>query len=73
MLPGFDTNVKVRLLQQLAERAEIVLCIYAGDIECRKVGADFGITYDADALKLIDDRFASAMMPRMYSAARRAF
>jgi uncharacterized protein (UPF0371 family) len=55
VLPGFDPNVKVRLLQQLAERAEIVLCIYAGDIERRKVRADFGITYDADALKLIDD------------------
>jgi uncharacterized protein (UPF0371 family) len=55
VLPGFDPNVKVRLLQQLADRAEIVLCIYAGDIERRKVRADFGITYDADALKLIDD------------------
>jgi len=30
VLPGFDPNVKVRLLQQLADRAEIVLCIYAG-------------------------------------------
>ena len=55
VLPGFDPNAKVRLLQQLEERAEIVLCIYAGDIERRKVRADFGITYDADALKLIDD------------------
>jgi uncharacterized protein (UPF0371 family) len=55
VLPGFDPNVKARLLQQLEERAEIVLCIYAGDIERRKVRADFGITYDADALKLIDD------------------
>jgi len=31
------------------------LCIYAGDIERKKIRADFGITYDADALKLIDD------------------
>src|SRR5512137_1496025 len=55
VLPGFDPNVKVRLLQQLRERAEILLCIYAGDIERKKVRADFGITYDSDALKLIDD------------------
>jgi uncharacterized protein (UPF0371 family) len=55
VLPGFDPNVKVRLLQQLKDRAEIVLCIYAGDIERKKVRADFGITYDADARKLIDD------------------
>jgi len=55
VLPGFDPNVKVRLLQQLQDRAEILLCIYAGDIERKKVRADFGITYDASALKLIDD------------------
>ncbi len=55
VLPGFDPNVKMRLLQQLNDRAEVVLCIYAGDIEKKKLRADFGITYDADALKLIDD------------------
>jgi uncharacterized protein (UPF0371 family) len=55
VLPGFDPNVKMRLLQQLKDRAEIILCIYAGDIERKKVRADFGITYDSDALKLIDD------------------
>ncbi|NQT95880.1 MAG: DUF1846 domain-containing protein [Candidatus Omnitrophica bacterium] len=55
VLPGFDPNVKMRLLQQLKSKADIILCIYSGDIERRKVRADFGITYDADALKLIDD------------------
>ncbi len=55
VLPGFDPNVKMRLFQQLKERADILLCIYAGDIERKKVRADFGITYDVDALKLIDD------------------
>ena len=55
VLPGFDPNVKMRLFQQLKDQADIILCIYAGDIERRKVRADFGITYDVDALKLIDD------------------
>jgi uncharacterized protein (UPF0371 family) len=55
VLPGFDPNVKMRLLHQLKDKADIILCIYAGDIERRKVRADFGITYDVDALKLIDD------------------
>ncbi len=55
VLPGFDPNVKMRLLRELSDRADIILCIYAGDIERKKVRADFGITYDADALKLIDD------------------
>ena len=55
VLPGFDPNVKMRLLQQLSDQAEIILCIYAGDIERNKVRADFGITYDSDTFKLIDD------------------
>lgn len=55
VLPGFDPNVKMRLLQKLKNKADILLCIYAGDIERRKVRSDFGITYDVDALKLIDD------------------
>ncbi len=55
VLPGFHPNVKMELLQQLKDRADIILCIYAGDIERRKVRADFGITYDVDAMKLIDD------------------
>lgn len=55
VLPGFDPNVKMRLLQQLKDQADIILAIYAGDIEKRKMRADFGITYDADAMKLIDE------------------
>jgi uncharacterized protein (UPF0371 family) len=55
VLPGFDPNVKMRLLQQLRDKTDVILCIYAGDIERKKIRADFGITYDADALKLIDE------------------
>lgn len=55
VLPGFDPNVKMHLLQKLKDNAEVILCIYAGDIEKKKMRADFGITYDSDALKLIDD------------------
>jgi len=55
VLPGFDPNVKMRLLKKLKDKADIILCIYAGDIERKKLRADFGITYDVDAMKLIDD------------------
>jgi uncharacterized protein (UPF0371 family) len=55
VLPGYDPNIKMRLLQTLKQNADIILCIYAGDIERKKIRADFGITYDAEALKLIDD------------------
>lgn len=55
VLPGYDPNVKMRLIKELKDKADIILCIYAGDIERKKIRADFGITYDADALKLIDN------------------
>jgi uncharacterized protein (UPF0371 family) len=55
VLPGYDPNVKLRLIRELKDRADILLCIYAGDIERKKIRADFGITYDSDTLKLIDD------------------
>lgn len=55
VLPGYEPNIKVKLLQELSSHLDIILCIYAGDIERRKQRADFGITYDADTLKLIDD------------------
>jgi uncharacterized protein (UPF0371 family) len=55
VLPGYDPNVKMRLLSELKDKADVVLCIFAGDIERKKIRADFGITYDADALKLIDN------------------
>ncbi len=55
VLPGYDPNVKIRLLHELKDKADILLCIYAGDIERKKIRADFGITYDSEAMKLIDD------------------
>ena len=64
VLPGFDPNVKMRLLQELASDTEIILCIYAGDIERRKMRADFGITYDSDTFKLIDDLRAWGLQVR---------
>ena len=55
VLPGFDPNVKIRLLHMLRDKIDVILCIHAGAIERKKVRADFGITYDVDALKTIDD------------------
>ncbi len=55
VLPGFDPNVKIRLLQLLKEKIDVIMCIHAGDIERDKIRADFGITYDVDTFKTIDD------------------
>ena len=55
VLPGYDPNVKIRLLQSLKDKIDIILCIYAGDIESGRVRGDFGITYDTATFKLIDE------------------
>lgn len=54
VLPGFAPDVKVRMLAELADQAEIVIVINAADIEANKRRADLGITYDADTMRLID-------------------
>ena len=55
VLPGFDENAKIKLLQKLKEKVEVVICVYAGDIERNKIRGDFGTTYDVEVFKLIDD------------------
>lgn len=55
VLPGFDENAKIKVLQHMKEKVEVVICVYAGDIERNKIRGDFGITYDMEVLRLIDD------------------
>lgn len=54
VLPGFDENAKIKLLAHMKDQAEIIICIYAGDIITNKTRQDFGITYDLEVLRLID-------------------
>lgn len=55
VLPGFDPNVKLRVFQKVKDKIDVIICIFAGDIEQKKIRGDFGITYDADTMKMIDD------------------
>jgi len=54
VLPGFQPDSKIRMLAQLKEQAEVVIAINSADIEKNKKRGDYGITYDADVLRLID-------------------
>ncbi|MBQ2676412.1 MAG: DUF1846 domain-containing protein [Clostridia bacterium] len=55
VLPGFESDAKTKLLCMLKDKAEIIFCINAADIERNKIRADYGITYDADVMRLIDN------------------
>ena len=54
VLPGFDENAKIKLLQKLSDQVEVIICVYAGDIATNKTRQDFGITYDLEVMRLID-------------------
>ena len=55
ILPGFDTNDKIKVFQSFKDDLDVIICIHAGDIEHRKMRSDFGISYDTDVFKMIDD------------------
>lgn len=55
VLPGFDQDAKIKLLHKLKEQIEIVICVFAGDIERNKIRGDYGITYDMEIMRLIDE------------------
>ena len=54
VLPGFAPDSKIRMLMQLKDQAEIIIVVSAEAIEQNKVHAAVGLTYDMDALRLID-------------------
>jgi len=72
VLPGFEPDSKIKMLSQLADKAEIVIVINAVDIEKSKTRGDLGITYDEDVLRLIDcfrriDLFVGSVVIAQYS------
>ncbi len=72
VLPGFEPDAKVKLLQTMKEQTEIIVTINAADIEKKKIRADFGISYDMDVLRLIDnlrylDIYVSAIVVTQYT------
>jgi len=54
VLPGFEVDAKIQMLQRLGE-IEIIHCINAKDIEGRKIRRDFGLAYEDQIIKDIND------------------
>ncbi len=53
-LPGFLPDLKIRLLQEFKDKAEIILCINANAIEKSKIRADHMISYETEIIRLIE-------------------
>lgn len=54
ILPGFKNDVKISMFKELKNDLEIIFCINAGDIEKNKTRGEYGITYDQEIVKLIN-------------------
>ncbi|MFH1521860.1 MAG: DUF1846 domain-containing protein [archaeon] len=55
VLPGYDSNAKIKMLQMIKDDSEIIFCISAKDIEAGKMQGNFGLTYESMTLKSIND------------------
>ena len=48
VLPGYEPDNKIKLLQELKEQVEVVIAINASNIEHSKARGDLGISYDQE-------------------------
>lgn len=55
ILPGFKNDAKISMFKELKNDLEIIFCINAGDIEKNKTRGEYGITYDTELLRLINN------------------
>ena len=72
VLPGYDPNNKIKLLRELKEHVELIICINAADIETSKARGDNGITYDQEVFRLVDtlrslDLFVGSVVITQYA------
>ena len=54
VLPGYEPNNKIRLLSELKDQVELIICINANNIEHPKKRADLGTRYDQEVYRLLD-------------------
>ena len=55
VLPGFSPDAKIKLLQEFKKDLEIIFCINANNIQKNKIRADYGIGYDVELIRLIEN------------------
>ena len=54
VLPGFKPDSKIKMLLNLKDNAEVIIVVSAVAVVQNKIRGDLGISYDLDALRLID-------------------
>ncbi len=54
VLPGFQPDSKLRMLETMKDEVELIIAIRAADIGASKLRGDLGISYDDEVLRLTD-------------------
>lgn len=54
VLPGFDPQAKIKVLQNLADRLEVVICVSAINLLGNKTRGDSGLNYFQETVRMID-------------------
>ncbi len=55
VLPGYEHNTKTKILKDLKDKSELVYCVCAKDLQKGKMRYDLGLSYDALAIKELQD------------------
>ena len=55
VLPGYEPDAKIKILQRLKKDLELVYCVSAKDLQRGKVRVDLALTYDQQTLKDINE------------------
>lgn len=55
VLPGFRPDLKVSLLRELKDDAEVIICVSARALQSGKERADYGISYGEDTLRIVKE------------------
>ena len=76
-LPGFRPDLKISLLQEFKDEAEVILCINANAIEKSKIRADHMISYETEVLRLITflrskDIYVSSVVITLFDGQKKA-
>ncbi|MGN1227917.1 MAG: DUF1846 domain-containing protein [Christensenellales bacterium] len=54
VLKGFQPDAKIKILEKLKDKSEIIFCISSKDIERNKIRADYGTSYSQEVYRLMD-------------------
>ncbi|MFO8015689.1 MAG: DUF1846 family protein [Candidatus Woesearchaeota archaeon] len=55
VLPGYESDTKIKVLKALGDEVEIIYCVSARDIQKGRMRHDFGLPYDKQVMKDIED------------------